>query len=139
MTTLGRICISFIVIAALTGIYAYRNMTYDRRALQQIQKARVAEKQAALPDGSVLNFGEGPDETEKPPLLLLHGQNVSWEDYAPVLPALVKEYHVYAVDCYGHGGSSKNPDKYSAEAIGTDLIWFLNNVIGQPAVVSGHS
>ena len=51
MTALGRICISFIVIAALVGIYAYRNMNYDRRALQQIQKARVAEKQAALPDG----------------------------------------------------------------------------------------
>ena len=38
MTVLGRICISLIVIAALAGIYAYRNMTYDRRALQQIQK-----------------------------------------------------------------------------------------------------
>ena len=139
MTVLGRICISLIVIAALAGIYAYRNMTYDRRALQQIQKARVTEKQAVLPDGSVLNFGEGPDGAKKPPLLLLHGQNVSWEDYAPVLPALVREYHVYAVDCYGHGGSSKNPDKYSAEAIGADLIWFLKNVIGQPAVVSGHS
>ncbi|WP_454932720.1 alpha/beta fold hydrolase, partial [Actinomyces oricola] len=104
MTALGRICIILIVIATMVGIYAYRNMTYDRRALQQIQKARVTEKQAVLPDGSVLNFGEGPDEAKKPPLLLLHGQNVSWEDYAPVLPALVKEYHVYAVDCYGHGG-----------------------------------
>ena len=76
MTALGRICIILIVIATMVGIYAYRNMTYDRRALQQIQKARVTEKQAVLPDGSVLNFGEGPDGAKKPPLLLLHGQNV---------------------------------------------------------------
>jgi len=64
---------------------------------------------------------------------------VSWEDYAPVLAGLSEHYHVYAVDCPGHGGSSKDPSLYRATAIGADLTWFLQNVVAEPAVVSGHS
>ncbi|MFT3942451.1 MAG: alpha/beta hydrolase [Ancrocorticia sp.] len=126
------------VFAIAVGFYAYRNLNYDKAAQKLIRRAGMIEKQATLPDGSVLNYGEGP-ANGLTPLMLLHGQNVSWEDYANVLPELTKHYHVFAVDYYGHGGSSKNPDKYSAKAIGEDLIWFLEEIIQQPAVVSGHS
>ncbi len=126
-----------IIFTILLLFYAYQNMNYDKKEDQLITQANMTEKQVTLPDGSVLNYGENP--SEKTPLLLLHGQIVSWEDYAKVLPILTKEYHIYAVDYYGHGGSSKNPDKYSANAIGNDLIWFIENVIKEPVVVSGHS
>lgn len=43
MTVLSCICADFIIISALVGIYAHRNTIYDRRALQQIRKARVVE------------------------------------------------------------------------------------------------
>ena len=43
------------------------------------------------------------------------------------------------MDCHGHGKSSKDPQKYSAAAMGSDFIWFIENVIKEPVVISGHS
>lgn len=130
-----------VITIALVGIglvfYAHRNLTYDHDTQAKLQQAGFQEKQAKLPDGSVLNYGEGP--ANGPALVLLHGQQVSWEDYAPVLPELAKRYHVYAIDYYGHGGSSKNPAKYSATAISTDISWFIRQYIKQPVIISGHS
>jgi pimeloyl-ACP methyl ester carboxylesterase len=133
-----------IVLGALLGVivlaaagYVYNNLNFYKGPLQETAKAGFHEKQVTLPDGSVLNYAEGPDNG--PALLLLHGQMVAWQDYAPVLPQLSKVYHVFAVDYYGQGKSSKNPAKYSAEAIGKDLARFIENIIGEPAVVSGHS
>ena len=35
--------------------------------------------------------------------------------------------------------SSHDASKYTAVAMGKDFVWFIDNVIGEPAVVSGHS
>lgn len=133
-------CISLIILA-LIGIglvlYAYRNLTYDHSTQTKLQQAGFQEKQAKLPDSSILNYGEGP--ANGPALVLLHGQQVSWEDYASVVPELAKRYHVYAIDYYGHGGSSKNPAKYSAKAISNDIVWLIRQYIKQPVIISGHS
>lgn len=113
-----RIVYIIVITIALVGIglvfYAHRNLTYDHDTQAKLQQAGFQEKQAKLPDGS-------------------------WEDYAPVLPELAKRYHVYAIDYYGHGGSSKNPAKYSATAISTDISWFIRQYIKQPVIISGHS
>ena len=133
------IILSLILLSLGLGLalYAHRNMTYDQKDAKLIEKAQFQEKQVTLPDHSILNYGEGPDNGEV--LVLLHGQQVSWEDYAKVLGELSQRYHIYAVDYYGHGGSSKFPEKYSAKAIGQDLIWFIQNVIGEAVLISGHS
>lgn len=125
------------VLIAAAGGYVYQNLNYDKAPARKIVKAGFVEKQVTLEDGTVLNYGEGPDNG--PALLLIHGQGVSWEDYASVLPELSKVYHIYAVDCHGHGESSRTPEKYSAEAIGKDFVWFIEHVIGEPVVISGHS
>jgi len=126
-----------VVIAAGISFYAYRNMNYDKSISRMIEDAGFVEKQVTLPDETVINYGEGSEGGI--PLLLIHGQMVSWEDYATVLSKLSKYYHVYAVDCHGHGKSSKDPQKYTAAAMGNDFIWFIENVIKEPAVISGHS
>lgn len=133
------IILSLILLSLGLGLalYAHRNMTNDQKEAKLIEKAQFQEKQVTLPDHSILNYGEGPDNGEV--LVLLHGQQVSWEDYAKVLGELSQRYHIYAVDYYGHGGSSKSPEKYSAKAIGQDLIWFIQNVIGEAVLISGHS
>lgn len=119
---------SIIALLAISiSVYAYRNMNYDKKVPHLIAKAKVTEKQITLPDGSIINYGEGWGEGA--PLLLIHGQTVSWKDYAEVFSGLSKNYHVYAVDCYGHGGSSKEPAKYTAQANGADLVWFIENEI----------
>lgn len=110
----------------------------DNNGMKRVWKAGFQEKNVRLPDGTVLNYGESP-ANGKTPLLLIHGQTCSWKNYWPVLPALAKDFHVYAVDCHGHGSSCKNPAKYKAKYIGQDFVWFIENIIGGTAVVSGHS
>ena len=98
-----------VVLSGTIAFFAYHNLTYDRARTRQIRHAGFVEKQAVLPDKSVINYGEGPNNGT--PLLLIHGQQVSWQDYSQVLTELSSHYHVFAVDCYGHGGSSKDPKK----------------------------
>lgn len=136
--------ISIILVAILVcigvglGIYAYHNMHDGDHLLDKVYEAGYKEKQAKLYNGSIINYVESPDN-KKIPLLLIHGQSMEWKDYAKVLPELSKQYHVYAVDCYGHGKSSHNPSQYTCTAMGKDFIWFIENVIHQKCVVSGHS
>lgn len=120
------------------GSYFYTNITYDTKLIKKLYKAGFMEKQVTLADGTVLNYGEGPDNG-KQALLLIHGQAVTWEDYAKVLPALAEHFHVYAVDCHGHGESSMNPEKYKAQLMGEDFKWFIEHVIQESVIVSGHS
>ncbi len=118
-------------------IYAYQNTNYDKKPLKQTYRAGYIEKQVTLDDGTILNYAEGPDHG--PALLLIHGQSMQWEDYSRVLPVLAEYYHVYAIDCHGHGDSTHDAAKYTAVAMGQDFVWFIENVIGEPAVLSGHS
>lgn len=122
----------------LVGSYFYNNMTYIEKPLKKLDKAGFVEKQVKLKDGTILNYGEGPNNG-KTPLLLIHGQGMTWEDYAKVLPELAEHYHVYAVDCHGHGESDWNAEKYTAKAMAEDFIEFIDVVIGEKTVVSGHS
>lgn len=129
----------FVLIAAVVvvGLFWYRNIHWYDAYDKALKQVGAKEKQAELPNGNVINYGEV--ENDKPALLLIHGQMGQWEDYALVLPELSKNWHVYAVDVYGHGQSSHKEDLYYLDVNGDDLIWFINNVIQEPVVVSGHS
>lgn len=106
--------------------------------LKPVWKAGFTEKDVILPDNTVINYAESPNNG-KQALLLIHGQTGAWQDYSTVLAQLAENFHVFAVDCHGHGKSQKNPEKYKAKEIGKDLTWFIDAVIGSSAVVSGHS
>ncbi len=131
---LGGLLLLLVIAGA---VYAYRNVNFDQGVMKKLERAGFAEKQAELPDGTILNYGEGPDNG--PALFLIHGQMTTWVDYAKVLPELSQHFHIFAVDCHGHGGSSKDPARYTAQAMGEDFVWFIEQVIGEPAFVSGHS
>lgn len=135
------IWIVFLLAVVLACIFAYRNMSYDIPGEGFLEKTGYRlgfSEKAAMPDEeSEIYYLEGPDNGPK--LLLLHGQQMSCCDYAKVLPKLSKEFHVYALDYYGHGKSSKNPEKYNAVAIGDDIVWFLKNIVREEAYISGHS
>lgn len=126
----------FIVILAF-GIYWYRNIHWYDKYERALKKVKAEEKQVLLPTGNVINYGEVAND--KPALLLIHGQMGIWEDYALVLPKLSENWHIYVVDVYGHGESTHDESLYYIDKNGDDLIWFINNVIGKPTVVAGHS
>lgn len=135
--------IAGVAFAALTGIagsavavYADKNLRTEERLIKKAREAGFIEKQAVI-DGHTLNYAEGPNNG--PALMLVHGQGVEWEDYASMLPELAKNYHVFAVDCFGHGESEHDPDLYSCKVNGDALITFAKEVIGGAYMVSGHS
>lgn len=60
-----------------------------KKLMKPVWKAGFQEKNAALPDGTLLHYAEGPENGNQP-LLLIHGQTGAWQDYASVLPKLCK-------------------------------------------------
>ncbi|CAN5773505.1 alpha/beta hydrolase [soil metagenome] len=84
-----------------------------------------------------INYAEGP--TSGAPLLLLHGAILHWQDFQPLLPHLEASWHTYACDLRGHGKSSHVSSGYRAVDFIPDTTAFIQQVIGKPVVLLGHS
>ena len=123
------------VIVALL-IYVDNNRNGEARLIEKAYASGYVEKQVEI-DDAIINYAEGPDHG--PALLLIHGQSMAWEDYARVLPALAKTYHVFAIDCFGHGESTHDPSLYTCETQGKACLSFAREVIGGDYLVSGLS
>lgn len=78
-------------------------------------------------------------ENDLQPLVLIHAQGVDARSFEPVAAKLAKKYHVYAVDCYGHGGSLHDAAKYHVADIGKALIRLIEDVVKQKVFLLGHS
>lgn len=132
------IALATLVVVAGVGIFAYRdgNLHTEERLIAQAGDAGFVEKQLVV-GGSTINYAEGPNNGQA--LLLVHGQGMEWEDYASVLPDLASRYHVFAVDCFGHGESAHDAALYSCKANSDALIEFAHQAIGGKYLVSGHS
>lgn len=76
---------------------------------------------------------------DRKPLVLLHAQGVDSRSFSRVTPKLARDFHVYAVDCYGHGGSLHDAERYNVADIGNAVIAFLRHVVREPACLLGHS
>src|SRR5581483_11512741 len=86
------------------------------------------------PDGArlaVWRSGEGP------PLVLVHGTTVSHSDWLPVLPALRRQFTVYAMDRRGIG-ASEDAEPYALEREFEDVAAVVESV-GEPVFLLGHS
>ena len=75
----------------------------------------------------------------KMPLILIHGQGMCGQDYEKLFEKLSKKYILYLVDCFGHGNSEKNSKLYRCNIIGDAIAEFIESVIAQKCVISGHS
>ncbi len=135
---IGIVVLAIIGVALIAfGVFWYRNIHWFDKYETALAKVSAEEKQVMLPSGSVINYGEVVND--KPALLLIHGQGGIWESYATLMPDLSKNWHIYAIDVYGHGESSHDESLYYLNVNGDDLIWFIDNVIGEKTVVAGHS
>ena len=135
---IAAIVVGIVAATAIIAVFVYRdnNLHAEQRMIERAYSAGFVEKQATV-SGATINYAEGPDNG--PALLLVHGQGMEWEDYASVLPKLSAHYHVFAVDCFGHGESEHDPALYSCSVNGDVLIAFAHDVIASPYIVSGHS
>ena len=64
-------------------------------------------------------------DNDNPILLIIHAQGTNAENYSDVVKDLSKKFHLILVDCYGHGKSSHNKEKYNIVSLGDDLIDFI--------------
>ncbi len=78
-------------------------------------------------------------KNDLPPMVLLHAQGVDATSFDNVWVKLANKYHIYAVDCYGHGGSLHDAKQYNVAAIGKSVIHFIEDVVKEKVFLLGHS
>ena len=76
---------------------------------------------------------------EGKPLVFLHAQGTDSTSFASVIPKLAKQYHVYALDCFGHGKSLHNPKLYTLKACAEAVSDFIREVVKEKCTILGHS
>jgi pimeloyl-ACP methyl ester carboxylesterase len=84
-----------------------------------------------------LHYAEGPPNGA--PLILLHGLGRRWQVFLPLIPALSLRWHIFAIDLRGHGKSGRVAGGYHGTQYSEDVTRFLDQHLGRPAVVFGHS
>ncbi len=75
----------------------------------------------------------------KRPIVLLHGTTDRWQHFEPVIPRLAQHFQLYALDLRGHGRSGHVPMGYRVVDFAEDIGLFLEKVVGETAVLIGHS
>lgn len=74
------------------------------------------------------------------PILLIHGSTIdSHTDWDAVIPALAREYKVFAPDCRGHGRSNNPRMSYSFRELADDAAAFVRAMGYEQAHIIGHS
>jgi pimeloyl-ACP methyl ester carboxylesterase len=84
-----------------------------------------------------INYASSGDSG--PPLVLLHGITNRWEVFLNMMPYLAQRWRVFALDLRGHGKSGHVAGGYAGEQISADVVRFLEQKVGEPAVLYGHS
>jgi pimeloyl-ACP methyl ester carboxylesterase len=79
------------------------------------------------------------EEGDGDPLILLHGGIVDSRFFEPIIGALAGRFHVYAPDRRGHGRSPDVEGAMTFEAGVDDTVALLEDVVGGPAELVGHS
>ena len=100
-------------------------------------KMKLENFQYETADGNIINYYEG--DNDNPVLLIIHAQGTNAENYSNVVKDLSKKFHLILVDCYGHGKSSHNKDKYNIVSLGDDLIDFIKSKTNDKISILGHS
>lgn len=73
------------------------------------------------------------------PLVLIHAQGVDARSFENVWKKLSGSFHIYSLDCYGHGGSLHDPDRYNVSDAGEAVISFIEDVVKEKVFLLGHS
>lgn len=81
----------------------------------------------------------GSDQSQKPPLVLVHGFGASTDHWRKNIAQLQQDFSVWAIDLLGFGRSAKPDLEYSGNLWRDQLSDFITEIVGQPAVFAGNS
>ena len=90
-------------------------------------------------NGVLLHYVEARSAASGPPLVFLHGLSGSHAEFLHLVPQLVEHAPIYFLDMRGHGLSAHVSDGYLVRDYARDVVAFLSEVVGEPAVLLGHS
>ncbi|HAC63801.1 MAG TPA: alpha/beta hydrolase [Cyanothece sp. UBA12306] len=88
---------------------------------------------------SIYYVRAGSRHPQRPPLLLVHGFGASTDHWRKNIDQLQEDFEVWAIDLLGFGRSAKPNTQYSGNLWRDQLQAFINQVIGQPAILAGNS
>lgn len=81
----------------------------------------------------------GSENSDKPPLLLIHGFGASSFHFRRSVTLLKDKYHVFALDLLGFGRTEKPPTQYTQD-LWELMVWdFVREVIRCPVFIAGNS
>jgi pimeloyl-ACP methyl ester carboxylesterase len=73
------------------------------------------------------------------PLIMLHGGFGTFEMFAALFPALVKQHQIIGVDLYGHGRTTLTDRPLSFEHMANDIAGLITHLGLEQATVLGYS
>lgn len=88
---------------------------------------------------SIYYVKAGSRQSERPPLLLIHGFGASTDHWRKNIAELQQDFEVWAIDLLGFGRSAKPSLEYSGNLWRDQLHDFITEVIGEPVVLAGNS
>lgn len=88
---------------------------------------------------SIYYVQAGESQSDKPPLLLVHGFGASTDHWRKNIHQLQENFSVWAIDMLGFGRSSKPAWEYTGNLWREQLNDFITEVIKQPTVIVGNS
>ena len=97
----------------------------------------MTKQTVTLANGTEIAYLERPGGEQK--LLLLHGITDNATTYAPLMARIDARCHIYAMDFRGHGASSRMATTYTADGYVDDVVAFIQEVVGGPTALAGHS
>lgn len=97
----------------------------------------MVEKKVYQKQDVRLNYYE--IENDLQPLVLLHAQGVDATSFENVWKQLSKGYHIYSVDCYGHGESLHDASQYNVVDVSKAISYFIEDMINEKVYLLGHS
>lgn len=94
-------------------------------------------------DGIAYHYGDnngGNIDKKATPIVFIHGVGLRAESWNQQLSAFTEHYRCYAIDMPGHGESDLlSSPVVTLQDFSDVLTNFINNVVGQPAIIVGHS
>ncbi|MGB3184061.1 MAG: alpha/beta hydrolase [Cyclobacteriaceae bacterium] len=75
----------------------------------------------------------------KPPLLLLHGALGSKEQFTTLAKELADTFDIHTINFSGHGGKALQPEPFTIQRFGVDMLVYLDNLKLENPHVFGFS
>jgi pimeloyl-ACP methyl ester carboxylesterase len=94
---------------------------------------------AELERGGILLAYDDTGGDKRTPLVFLHGLSSARSTWARFVPAFAADYRVLTLDHRGHGESGHAPGTYTLDHYAPDAVELCERVVGEPAVLIGHS